>query len=76
MGNDFSGWADIENGETQDNCFKYWEGQVAMDASNALDNAISNELECYETEEELLDSDMYKAFTEDAQKEILENYKG
>jgi hypothetical protein len=76
MGNDFSGWADIENGEIQDNCFPYWEGQIAMDYSNALDNAIGNELSCYDTEAELLESDMYKAFGEDAQKELLENYKG
>jgi hypothetical protein len=74
MGNDFSGWADIENGEIQDNCFDYWEGQVAMNYTNALENAIANELECYDTETELIESDMYKAFSEDAQKEILENY--
>lgn len=73
-GCDFSGWADIENGEMQDNCFGYWEGLVEMNSSSALENAIDNELSCYETEAELLDSDMYKAFNEDAQKEILENY--
>ena len=76
MGCDFSGWADIENGQMQDNCFGYWEGLVVMDPSNALDNVLGNELSCYDTEEELLDSDMYKAFDEDAQKEILESYRG
>ena len=75
MGTDFSGWADIENGEAQDNCFAYWEGQVAMDPSNALDNVIGNELSCYDTEIELLSSDMYKAFDQEAQAEILENYR-
>jgi hypothetical protein len=75
MGCDFSGWAEIENGEAQDNFFAYWEGQVAMDPSNALDNAIGNELSCYDTEAELLESDMFKAFSTEAQIEILENYK-
>lgn len=76
MGCDFSGWADIENGQMEDHTFAYWEGKIAMDASDALDSAITNELECYETEEELLESDMYKAFGGEAQAEILENYKG
>mgnify|MGYP001600536406 CR=1 FL=1 len=75
MGCDFSGWADIENGEMQDHTFGYWEGLVEMDKGNALDQAIGNELECYDTEEELLESDMYKAFDEDAQAEILEAYR-
>ena len=75
MGCDFSGWADIENGEMQDHTFGYWEGLVEMDKGNALDQAIGNELECYDTEEELLESDMYKAFDECLQAEILEAYR-
>ena len=75
MGCDFSGWADIANGEVDDNVYKYWEGKVEMDPSNALDNAISNELEYFETEEELINSDMFIAFGTEAQAEILENYK-
>lgn len=71
----FSGWADIENGEMQDNCFDYWEGLVEMNSNSALQNAIDNELGCYDTEEELLESDMYKAFDTAAQAEILENYR-
>lgn len=71
----FSGWADIENGNLNDNCFGYWEGLIAMDEGNALEQAITNELECYDTEEELIESDMYQAFDEDAQAEILEAYR-
>jgi hypothetical protein len=75
MGCDFSGWADISQGECTDNSFAYWEGQIQMHGEEqAFTNVIENELESYESEEELKESDMYLSFSEDKQAEILENY--
>lgn len=76
MGCDFCGWADISEGQTSDNCFKYWEGKINMDRAEALESAINNELDCYDTEEELIESDMYQAFNEEEQADILEAYRG
>lgn len=76
MGCDFSGWANISDGNCDDNVFKYWEGIIARDGEDyALEQAIENELECYESEEELIESDMYLAFSEESQAEILEYYR-
>jgi hypothetical protein len=74
QGSDFSGWADIQNGNMEDNCFAYWEGLVAMNSESALQNALENELSCYDTEEELIESEMYKAFDQEQQNEILKAY--
>ncbi len=76
MGCDFSGWADIKDGVCDDNCFTYWEGIIKRDGEEeAMYNVIENELECYETEEELVESTMYLAFSEECKLEILEEYK-
>jgi hypothetical protein len=41
----------------------------------ALCMVIENELSCYESEEELIESGMYLAFSEESQAEILESYR-
>jgi len=75
MGNDFAGYADITNDSFTDNCFKYWEGIIATQGeTDALEQVLNNEMECYDTEEELIESDMYLAFSEESKKEILETY--
>lgn len=75
MGCDFAGFAEIGQGNCNDNCFSYWEGIIASQGEDdALEMVINNELEYYETEEELIESDMFNAFTKENQKEILENY--
>lgn len=74
-GCDFSGWADIHNGSCKDNCFAYWEGVIKTQGeSEALSLVLTNELECYETIEDLLESDMFNQFSKESQKEILENF--
>jgi hypothetical protein len=76
MGCDFSGWAEIEDGECDDNCFEYWKGIVIREGEEeALCMVIENEISCYESEEELIESDMYLAFSEESQAEILESYR-
>lgn len=75
MGCDFAGYANITDGNCDDNCFKYWEGKIQSCGENeALSEVLSNELECYDTEEELIESDMYLAFSEESKKEILESF--
>ena len=77
MGVGFAGWADIENGECNDNEFGYWEGIIKREGeSEALCMVLENELECYESEEELKKSEMYLSFSEESRSEILESYKG
>ena len=76
MGCDFSGWAEIEDGGCDDNCFEYWKGMVIREGEEeALCMVIENELSCYESEEELIGSDMYLTFSEESQAEILESYR-
>jgi hypothetical protein len=76
MGCDFSGWANIENGVCDDNCFTYWEGIIAREGEGyAFGEVIENELESYESEEELIESTMYLAFSEESRAEILKSYK-
>ncbi|MEN9655889.1 MAG: hypothetical protein RL311_821 [Bacteroidota bacterium] len=75
MSSDFAGFADITNDSFADNCFGYWEGIIATQGeTDALEQVLNNEMECYDTEEELIESDMYLAFSEESKKEILETY--
>lgn len=75
MGCDFAGWADIQNGVIEDHCFSYWKGIIETQGeTNALQSFLDNELESHETEEELIDSDMFQAFSPDSQAEILKGY--
>ena len=75
-GCDFAGYANITDGNCDDNMFSYWKGIIATQGeTDALDQVLSNEMECYETEEELIESDMYLAFSDEIKKEILESYK-
>ena len=76
MGCDFAGYAEIEQGNCNNNCFTYWDGKIkTVDEDSALEEVLSNELECFENVEELQESDMYNAFSEENQKLILEAYK-
>lgn len=75
MGSNFAGWADIENGVIEDNSFDYWEGMIHLKGEEqALKDVIGNELDSYDTFDDLMDSDMYKAFNEASQNEILESF--
>lgn len=77
MGCDFSGWADISEGNCTDNEFTYWKGIFEMQGEEQTKTfVIDNELECYETEAELIEADFYNLFTPENQKEILEAYNG
>lgn len=73
-GCDFAGWAEVNQGNCNDNCFGYWEGKVKIDREDALYDAICNELDYYETKEELIESDMYNAFDDEEKAEILETF--
>lgn len=74
-GCDFAGYADISKGDCDDNCFTFWKGKIInFGEQEALEDVISNELSCYESEEELIDSDMYKAFNAVSKGKILKEY--
>lgn len=74
-GCDFAGYANITDGNCEDNMFSYWKGIIKTQGEqDALDQVISNELESYESKEELIESDMYNAFSDDSKKEILESF--
>lgn len=74
-GCDFLGWADIQKGFCHDNQFTYWKGFFERDGEdNVLDFVLTNELESYETEEELKEADFFELFSEESQNEILENF--
>lgn len=76
MGCDFSGWADIQEGEISDNEFTYWQGMIEINGEmDAMDMFICNELDSYESEQELLEDERYLIFSEESRVEILENYK-
>ena len=75
-GCDFAGYADINDGTCQDNCFGYWKGKAANDYEFAFQCAFE-EIEYNfeeESEEEFKESDMYLAFQPDEQKELLEEF--
>lgn len=75
-GCDFAGFADINGGVCADNCFGYWEGRAKIDYDYALQSAYED-LDCFEddSEDEFIDSDMYKAFNPEDQKELLEEFR-
>jgi hypothetical protein len=75
QGCDFAGWAEIGEGNCNDNCFSYWKGIFKMRGEeDTKDYIITNELECYETEDELKEADFYSLFVTENQAEILEMY--
>ena len=75
MGCDFSGWADIENGECTDHCFDYWEGQLEMRGEDdMMEGILGNEIACYETEEELREAGFFNLVSAESQAEILEAF--
>ena len=77
MGCDFAGWAEIGQGNCNDNEFTYWKGIFEMRGEEETKTyIIENELECYETEEELTEADFFDLFTPENQAEILEAYNG
>ena len=75
-GCDFSGWAEIEKGFCNDHQFTYWKGLFERNGEDdTLYFIITNELECYDTEEELKEADFFELFSEENQNEILENWR-
>ena len=75
-GCDFAGYADINEGYCNDNCYGYWEGKTKIDYNFALESAMEDVYyDCFESEEELKSSSMYNAFQEDDQNELLEEFK-
>jgi len=77
-GCDFAGFADISQGNCVDNCFGYWEGKAANDYDYALQTALEDVAHYFDednSEEDLIDSDMYKAFNPEEQKELLEEFR-
>lgn len=76
QGCDFAGWAEIAEGNCNDNCFSYWKGVFETQGEEDTKHYIlENELECYETEEELTETEMFALFNTENQSEILENWK-
>jgi hypothetical protein len=73
-GCDFAGTATISQGACTDNCQTYWKGKVEIDYDYALQCAFES-LDGFESEEELMESDMILAFKEDDQEELLKTYK-
>lgn len=75
MGADFSGWADISEGAIEDNCFAYWKGMIEINGEEeALQDVLNNELDSYNTFDDLMESDMFNAFSENSKNTILENF--
>jgi len=75
MGADFSGWADIENGNCVDHEFTYWKGQLEIRGESGLmEHILSSEVACYETEEELREADFFSLVSAESQAEILEAF--
>ena len=73
-GCNFAGYADIEDGNIDDHCFKYYEGMIAMGNEEQLVNDV--EFMEFESEEELLSSDLYLAAnTDELRGAILEEYR-
>ena len=73
-GSDFAGTASISQGICTDNCQTYWKGKVGNDYDHALECAMES-LDGFESEEELMESDMVLAFKEEDQEELLKTYK-
>jgi len=77
-GCDFAGFAEIAEGNCKDNCYTYWEGKAVNDYDYAFQSAFED-VSCYcdedETEEDFIDSDLYKAFKPEEQKELLEEFR-
>jgi hypothetical protein len=73
-GCDFAGFAEISEGNVNDNCFSFWKGKVEIDENTAYQSAVE-EISEYEDEEELIDSDMYKAFPEISQAQLIQEFR-
>lgn len=77
-GCDFAGFADISQGNCNDNQFTYWKGKAANDYDYAFQSAFEDVYSFYEndeTEEDFIDSDLYKTFKPKEQKELLEEFR-
>lgn len=74
-GCDFAGNADIENGNCDDHCFNYWKGLIENEGEDeAVELFCMNELDEYESIEELLDCSKLIEFSEEARAEIVKAY--
>jgi hypothetical protein len=77
QGCDFSGWADISDGNCNDNEFTYWKGLLEREGEAfVLNYILENELECMESEEDLTSHEMYLLLSEESKKIVLESYNG
>ena len=76
-GCDFAGFADINDGTCDDHSFGYWEGKAANDYDYAFQCAFEDVEYNFEddSEEDFIDSDMYKAFRPEEQAELLEEFR-
>lgn len=76
MGCDFCGRAFIQGGDIDDECLKYWEGQIKYWGLNtAVEMFIENEVDCYDTLDELKSCSHLKFFPQESVDEIISTYK-
>ena len=57
----------------EDESYNYWEGIAVLDPGDYLERA-RNEFESYDTEQEFLESDVYKYCPQDLKIILLEEY--
>lgn len=74
QGSDFCGFADMHKGMLKDNCFSYWLGKVTMNRSEALESVLSGYLDDFDTQAELLESDLFNSFPDDDKRKIFEEW--
>lgn len=75
-GCDFGGWAEISNGECNDNCFKYWEYHSIRDYHLFIMKVFEDELpDVIETSYEPEGTAFFQYLKEDDKKKFLENYQ-
>lgn len=73
-GCDFAGWADIENGECTDNCFRYYEGLSKINYSDFADQIFMNVEDFEGTEEDLRAEGFFSYLEDDDKAELISNY--
>lgn len=75
-GCNFAGYAEISEGNCNDNCFSYWKGKIEINGEeDTADEFCLNNLENYDDEAELLECSDFNEFSESTKSEILEQFK-
>lgn len=75
-GCDFAGYAEISEGNCNDNCFSYWKGKIEINGEeDTADEFCLNNLEDYDDKTELLECSSFNEFSKKSQEEILEQFK-